>query len=104
MVPITASGAYPAVSPRCLILWAQKNEKEAFQLGLSPALYCSVPKIVFRWENHCACVCTSMNVSACMIVVGVQLSVGKGQYLHVNYIAMLIAEHMPEESGASLHY
>lgn len=31
--------------------WLQKNRKEAFHLGLSPILYCSVTKLVFRCEH-----------------------------------------------------
>lgn len=31
-------------------LWPQENEKEAFQLGLSPVLYCSLTKIVMKCE------------------------------------------------------
>lgn len=38
--------------PKMSDLWPQENEKEAFQLGLSPVLYCSVTKIVFRCEDH----------------------------------------------------
>lgn len=37
--------------PEMSDLWPQENEKEAFQLGLSPVLYCSVTKIVFRCEH-----------------------------------------------------
>lgn len=37
--------------PKMSDLWPQENEKEAFQLGLSPVLYCFVTKIVFRCED-----------------------------------------------------
>lgn len=41
----------PCCEPKMSDLWPQKNEKEAFQLGLSPVLYCSVTKIVFRCKD-----------------------------------------------------
>lgn len=37
--------------PKMSDLWPEENEKEAFQLGLSPVLYCSVTKIVVRCEH-----------------------------------------------------
>lgn len=43
--------------PEVSDLWPQENEKEAFQLGLSPVLSCSVTKIVFRCKHLCVCVC-----------------------------------------------
>lgn len=37
--------------PKMSDLWPQENEREAFQLGLSPVLYCSGTQIVFRCEH-----------------------------------------------------
>lgn len=64
-------------------LWPQENEKEAFQLGLSPVLYCSVTKIVFR--------CEDLFGDGGGMEEGRRRAWGGNSVPHVNYTATLIA-------------
>lgn len=69
--------------PKMSDLWPQENEKEAFQLGLSPVLYCSVTKIVFRCEH--------------LFFFFFSVKAGweeRGPLPHVNYTAMFITKQL----------